>query len=446
MCNIMENLKTTLTCKWELNGSQSHFMVENFRIDNDQGVAAYGLDQCGSYSYLGKAEPDGRLTLTRTYTNLQGVMPLAFQGQINKDSTITGEVINQGALAGNFTFKPMLKAWEGYFEDSNKKVSPVKYYFAFNQASLYGYGVDDNGLYILRGAYEHSASKIILSEFRIGQHGKVFDGVYRLDGGQGSITGNYTLVGEGSGTFSLKEVNETMGNAPPMDFIKSEQTDPKPSSGLKDLTSGGKKELAKPGLTIEGQQSQPVQSPAPAPQPTQMPPQAQNPGQFQMPMQAPMQYAYQQPGFQGYAQGYPPMYPGTNYVYQAPAPDLTKYITFTLMSSMPEGYLIPTITYQLQLGKRIMADDFASIMKIQTNDRIRRDLCHVTCHAVDGMHPALFISIIKSQADANVQLTFAQTFGHLVRGMLTPQAKMEAINAVVFNREQEGMRSIMSQL
>src|SRR5687768_15642970 len=105
----MQNLKTSLSCTWQANGSQSQFIIENFHIDSDQSVTAKGVDQCGAYHYSGKVESDGTITITRVYTNLPTVMPLNFQGKINKDSTITGVVTNQGVNSGTFTFRPTLK-------------------------------------------------------------------------------------------------------------------------------------------------------------------------------------------------------------------------------------------------------------------------------------------------------------------------------------------------
>ena len=427
----MQSLCTTLNCVWQAGSGQSQFEVRNFVIESDQYVKAYGNDQCGGYQFVGRVEKSGQITLTRTYANLPHVMPLCFQGTIQDDSSIVGQVINGGILAGTFTFQPCFRKWEGYAEDSSRKIQSLNYFFNFVGNSVYGYGIDRQGLYVLKGGVDSSTQKMILSEFRFGQQGVVYEGKFDLNGAQGSLNGSWKNGGTGaSGIFQLSQYDPNQGDIPLLNFIDSKAPDVIEHSLGSPIAT---KEHAKPfnkGKNVEAQVSPPANFSHPQPQmQVQTPmhqgysPSHQQLGQYQMPVQQPM-YAQVMNGF-----------------YAAPT-----FVDSNLLSNCSNIYGVQEVAGQIAAGLAVQTQDLLIFYRLCTNNPVKLAMTNTVYTSLVGMNPANYYLAVKHNSDSQVQLAILQNFGQYVRGMLTPEMKQHMVDLVVFNKDQETARAILSQI
>lgn len=429
----MENLCTTLSCVWQANGAISQFEVRNFMIDSDQMVKAVGTDQCGTYHFVGKAEKDGKITMTRTYSNMPHVMPLCFQGTIHENSTIQGQVINGGNLAGTFCFTPCFRLWEGYVEDSNKKCTPVFYNLNFIGDAVYGFGKDRAGLYLLKGALNRNTQKMTLSEFRIGETGLVYDGDFRVDGNQCSLRGNWKSGATGSsGTFEISQRDPNQKDIPPMTLIETNHLESSEHSPKKPAMS---KEQAKPGLKTNPTPLSTSNIPPPVPQLPQV-------AQYQQPITP--QYGFNPAGGHYYPPGnyQQPMLQGVSQAfYQA-----TNFVDFNLLVYCVDLPTVNMIAGQIALGLKVRSEDLLMFYKLCKNDHVRMAMTNTVSRSIENMNPANYYLAVKENPSSEVQLSILQGFGHYVRGQLTPDMKEHLVKLIVFNQEQSTARSILSQI
>ena len=217
---MIQKHRTSLTCAWQADNSQTVFMVHNFKIETDLSASAVGMDSAGKYNFTGKVEKDGRITLLRTYFNLPHVMPLCFQGKIDQySSSIVGKVVNNGQMAGTFSFVPAFRYWSGYWEDSKQNTGPLDYTFEFQESQIYGFGVGVQDLYIIKGMYDSTSKKVNISEFKVDFPGKVFEGQLEIKENQRILVGEWRSSNGDKGIFELKEMAHGQQSLPPIEVI-----------------------------------------------------------------------------------------------------------------------------------------------------------------------------------------------------------------------------------
>lgn len=419
---------TTLNCSWFAGGGHSSFEAQHFFLDSDLTARAEGSDTYGHYKFTGSADQYGNITLSRTYQNLPTVMPICFQGRIESDSSLKGVVINNGMNAGSFVFKPTFRLWTGELDNLEGSIEQVMFRFNFVGMSIYGYGKDNQGIYILKGQVDPATYNVKLSEFRVNRPGRIFEGNLEYQGNLGILNGIWKNGSTGqSGSIKLSEFEGAENDIPPMDIIdtKSDLNIPKPSKP-KELAKGAPKVTLNPTI----------------PEGTQPLPQGGALGANPQPQ-------FRPPGYQQY-QGSGQMNPfQTTYFFggltQIPM-NLNAYVDSNHIINCSTLPGVHFIAGQIYAGKKVQMQDFLNFYKLCHDDQVKISMTHTVANALVGVDPQSFYLAIKYNANSDVQLNTIQYLGHYVRGMLDPGTKEAIVDVIVFNAGKAQARSLLAQL
>lgn len=182
---------------YEQKGGQYPMKIDNLIVNPTGVMTGNGSDKIGAFTINGFMSQNGTFSFTKQYIGKHSVN---YNGSVGSGTLQGNWTLQQHT--GTFCIKMPVEEWQGVFVVNGAQF-PLKMSVNVDPHGVFGFGRDQEGVYVIKGLYAQATNTLEMTKSYIGAYEVKFQGTMYNTGQKLIVRGQWALTNGQFGDFEM---------------------------------------------------------------------------------------------------------------------------------------------------------------------------------------------------------------------------------------------------